>query len=73
MAKQLDLAARLPRPLAGENVVRRYRAGLLKDHDYVTDFLALTGLLAKDNPLCAVAWSTQSGERRTSSTATRRH
>lgn len=73
MAKQLDHAARLLRPLAGEDLVRRFQAGLLKDLDHVTNFLVFTGLLAKDNPLCAVAWSTQSNERRISSTARRRH
>jgi hypothetical protein len=36
-------------------LVRRYRAGLLQDHCHVADLLALTGLLAEDNPLFAAA------------------
>ena len=55
MAQQLDREARRSRAPAGEELVRRYRAGLLKDHGHVADLLALTGLLAKDNPLCAAA------------------
>ena len=35
--------------------MRRYRAGLLKDHGPIADLLTLTVLLAKDNPLCAAA------------------
>jgi hypothetical protein len=33
----------------------RYRSGLLKDHGPVADLLALTGLLAEDNPLFTAA------------------
>ena len=55
MAQQLDREARRRRALAGEDLVRRYRAGLLKDHGHVADLLALTGLLAEDNPLFAAA------------------
>jgi hypothetical protein len=55
MAQQLDCEARRHRALAGEDWVRRYQAGLLKDHSAVADVLALTGLLAEDNPLCAAA------------------
>ena len=35
--------------------VRRYRAGLLKDRGQAADLLALTNLLAEDDPLCAAA------------------
>jgi hypothetical protein len=38
----------------------------LKDHGHVADLLALTGLLAEDNPLFAAARPTHSNERRTS-------
>lgn len=50
-----DREARRCRALAGEDLVRRCRTGLLKDHGYVADLLALTGLLAGDNPLFAAA------------------
>ena len=46
--------------------MRRYRAGLLKDHGHVADLLALTGLLAEDKPLFAAACPMHSSERRTS-------
>jgi len=55
MAQQLDREARRSRAVAGEDLVRRCRAGLLKDHGHVADLLALTGHLAEDNPLCAAA------------------
>jgi hypothetical protein len=55
LAQSLDREARRCRALAGQDLVRRYRAGLSKDHGHVADFLALTGLLAKANPLCAAA------------------
>ena len=35
--------------------MRRYRAGLLKDRGQVADLLALTSLLAEDDPLFAAA------------------
>lgn len=65
MAQQLDRETRRRRALAGEDLVRRYRAGLLKDHGHVADLLALTCLLAGDNPLFAAARPTHSNERRT--------
>jgi hypothetical protein len=55
MAQQLDREARRSRALTGEDLVRRYRAGLLKDHGPVADLLTLTGLLAEVNPLFAAA------------------
>ena len=55
MAQELDREARRRPALAGEDLVRRDRAGLLKDHGHVADLLALAGLLAEDNPLCAAA------------------
>ena len=51
MAQQLDREARRRLALAGEELVRRYRAGLLKDCGQVADLLALTSLLAEDDPL----------------------
>ncbi|TKS58541.1 MAG: hypothetical protein EWM73_03484 [Nitrospira sp.] len=35
--------------------MRRYRAGLLKDHGHVVDLLALTDLRAEANPLFTAA------------------
>ena len=55
IAQQLDREARRRLAISGEELVRRYRAGLLKDHGPVADLLALTGLLAEDNPLFAAA------------------
>jgi len=55
MAQQLDREARRRRALAGEDLVRRYRAGLLKDRGQIADLLALTSLLAEDGPLFAAA------------------
>ena len=46
--------------------MRRYLAGLLKDHGPVADLLTLTGLLAEVNPLFAAACLMHSSERRTS-------
>ena len=37
MAQQLDREAQRSRALAGEDLVRRCRAGLLKDHGHVAD------------------------------------
>ena len=51
IAQQLDREPRRRRALAGEDLVRRYRAGLLQDHGHVSDWLALTSLLAEDDPL----------------------
>ena len=55
MAQELDREARRRRALDGENLVRRYRAGLLKDHGHVADLLALTSLPAEDDPLFVAA------------------
>ena len=55
MAQELDRESRRRRALAGEDLARCDRAGLLKDHGHVVDLLALTGFLAEDNPLCAAA------------------
>jgi hypothetical protein len=55
MVQSFDREARRRRALAGEDLVRRNRAGLLKDHGPVANLLALTGLLAEDNPLFAAA------------------
>ena len=55
MAQELDREARRRPALAGEELVRCYRAGLLKDHGHVADLLAFAGLLAEDTPLCAAA------------------
>jgi len=41
--------------ISGEELVRLYRAGLLKDCGKVADLLALTSLLAEDDPLFAAA------------------
>jgi len=51
----IEREARQSRALAGEDLVRRCRAGLLKDHGHVSDLLALTILLTEDNPLWAAA------------------
>ena len=55
MAQPLDRETRPRRAISGEELVRRYRAGLLKDHGPVADLLTLTGLLAEVNPLFAAA------------------
>ena len=55
MAQQLDREARRRRALAGEELVRHYRAGLLKDCGQIADLLALTSLLAEDDTLFADA------------------
>lgn len=50
MAQSLGREVRRRRALAGDGLVRHYRAGLLKDRGHVADLLALTGLLAEDDP-----------------------
>lgn len=55
MAQPLDREARRCLTLSGEELVRSYRAGLLKDRGQVTALLALTSLLAEDDPLFAAA------------------
>jgi hypothetical protein len=55
MAQQLDREVRRRLALSGEELVRRYLAGLLKDRGQVTDLLALTSLLAEDDTLFAAA------------------
>ena len=55
MAQQLDREARRRRAISGDELVRRYRAGLLKARGQVADLLALTSLLAEDDPLFAAA------------------
>jgi len=55
MAQQLDREARRRLAISGEDLVRRYRAGLLKDRGQVADLLAFTGLLAEDDSLFAAA------------------
>ena len=55
MAQQLDREARRRHAISGEELVRRYRAGLLKDRGQIADLLALTSLLAEDDPLFAAA------------------
>jgi hypothetical protein len=55
MAQQLDRVVRRRRALAGEDLVHRYRAGLLKDCGQIADLLALTSLLAEDDTLFAAA------------------
>jgi hypothetical protein len=53
IAQQLDAKARRRLAISGKELVRRYRAGLLKDRGQVEDLLALTSLLAEDDPLFA--------------------
>lgn len=55
MAQQLDREVRRSRALTGEDLVRRCRAGLLKDHGPIADLLTLKGLPAEVNPLFAAA------------------
>jgi hypothetical protein len=55
IAQQLDREARRRLAISGEELVRRYRAGLLKDRGQVADLLAFTGLLAEDDSLFAAA------------------
>ena len=55
IAQQHDREARRHLAISGEELVRRYRAGLLKDRGQVADFLVLTSLLAEDDPLFAAA------------------
>ena len=55
MAQQLDREARRRRAISGEELVRRYRVGLLKDCGRVADLLALTSVLAEDDPLFTAA------------------
>jgi hypothetical protein len=55
MVQQLAREARRRRDRSGEELVRRYRASLLTNRGQVIDWLALTSLLAEDNPLFADA------------------
>lgn len=55
MAQSLDREARRRLANSGEDLVRRYRAGLLRDRGQVADLLALTSFLAEDDPLFAAA------------------
>ncbi len=55
IAAELDREAQRRLHISGEELVRRYRAGLLKDCGTVADLLALTSLLAEDDPLFAAA------------------
>lgn len=55
IAQQLDREARRRLNISGEELVRRYRAGDLKDCGQVADLLALASLLDKDDPLFAAA------------------
>lgn len=53
IAQQLDREARRRLAISGEELVCRYRVGLLKDRGQIADLLALTSLLAEDDPLFA--------------------
>ena len=51
----LDREAQRRLGIPGAELVRRYRAGLLKDCGNVADLLALASLLAEDDPLFVAA------------------
>lgn len=55
IAQQLDREALHRLGIHGEDLVRLYRAGQLKDCGTVADLLALASLLAEDDPLFAAA------------------
>jgi len=55
MAQSLGPEARRRRAISGEELVCRYRAGLLKDRGQVGDLLALKSLLAEGDPLFVAA------------------
>lgn len=55
IAQQLDREARRRLGISGEDLVSRYRQGLLKDCGRVADLLVLASLLAEDDPLFAAA------------------
>jgi hypothetical protein len=55
IATLLDREARRRLGVSGEELVRRYKAGLLDDCGKVADLLALANLLDKDDPLFAAA------------------
>ena len=53
--QQLDREAHRRLNISGEELVRRYHKGLLKDCGNVADLLALASLLTEDDPLFAAA------------------
>ncbi len=55
IAQQLDREAMRRLGIDGKELIRRYKAGLLNDCGKVADLLALTSLLAEDDPLFAAA------------------
>ncbi len=55
IARQLDKEAQRRLGIDAKELVRRYKAGELKDCGKVADLLALTSLLAEDDPLFAAA------------------
>lgn len=55
IAQQLDREAMRRLGIDGKELIRRYKAGLLNDCGKVADLLALTNLLAEDDPLFAAA------------------
>lgn len=55
IVQQLDREARRRLNISGEELVRRYRAGLLEDCGNVADLLALASLLSEDDCLFAAA------------------
>lgn len=55
IVQQLDREARRRLNISGEELVRQFRSGLLKDCGKVADLLALASLLTEDDPLFAAA------------------
>lgn len=55
IVRQLDREARRRLNISGEELVRQYRAGELKDCGNVADLLALASLLTEDDPLFVAA------------------